>query len=245
MMPLSDDLPIDWESNRQRYAVECEKASLDVGPAGAFRPPDKAAGSTVRNAEYSAGDCLDSELICFLMHASRRALLRQFALCGFGAPLGVFPGIDRLDAVLAERIVSSWLAAASQFARVEEVDLDTTFSFRWHLAFETSGAVVHGPVSRHELVDPVEGLNEFGYPVLRSTAPVRADGSRDYKDPAWLAANRARLSARAGGGASLPVTPQNATEGNSGVSAAVALLADYRAALESASGAADEYGQRG
>ncbi len=230
---------IDWVANSARYHAECDKAAQDVGPGGAFRPPDKAGRSTVANAEYSGVDCLDAEMLTFRIHAPHRALLRQFALCGFGAPLGVFPGIDRLDAVLAERIVSSWIAAASQFVRVEEVDLDTTFSFRWHLAVETFGAVVNGPVSRHELVDPVEGLNEFGYPILRGTAPVRADGTRDYKDPAWLAANRARLIAKGQGGAPLPVTPKNASQGKSGVSGVVSLLADYREALAPASGLAD------
>ena len=230
---------IDWVANSARYRADCDKAAQDVGPAGAFRPPDKAGRSTVANAEYSGVDCLDAEMMTFRIHAPHRALLRQFALCGFGAPFGVFPGIDRLDAVLAERIVSSWIAAVSQFVRVEEVDLDTTFSFRWHLAVETSGAAVHGPVSRHELLDPVEGLNEFGYPILRGTAPVRADGTMDYKDPAWLAANRARLNAKGQGGASLPVTPENSTQGKSGVSGVVSLLADYREALAPVSRSGD------
>ena len=224
------------ELNLQRYLSECERAAGDVGPGGAFRPPDPAGRSPVANAEYSAGDCLDAEMLTFRIHGPRRALLRQFALCGFGAPIGVFPGVDRLDAVLAERIVSSWLDAASQFVRVEDVDLDTSFSFRWHCAFETSGAVVHGSVSRHELVNPVAGLNEDGLPVLRDGAPVLPDGSKDYKNPAWLAHNRALLHLHRASGTSLPLTPENALEGNSGASNVRALRAAYREALAPASG---------
>ena len=61
----------------------------------------------------------------------------------------------------------------------------------------------------------------------------------DYKDPAWLAANRARLNAKGQGGASLPVTPENSTQGKSGVSGVVSLLADYREALAPVSRSGD------
>ena len=232
---LREDFSLDVDY--QRYLDERRLKHQDVGPDGAFRPPDKSDRSTMVNAEYNAMDCVDAESLTIHLHAPRLALLRQFALCGFGAPLGVFPGIEKLAGVLAERVLSSWLAAASQFARLEDFDLDAQFSYEWHLSIQAADTVVHGPASRHELVDPVAGLTEDGLPVLRDGVPLRADGSKDYDNPSWKACNRALLHARRSGLATLPVTNENSPQRNSVASNVRALRDAYREALTPSSGA--------
>ena len=232
---LHDDFSLDVDY--QRYLDDRRLKHLDAGPNGAFRPPDKPDQPTLINAEYNAMGCVDAESLTIHIHAPRLALLRQFALCGFGAPLGVFPGIEKLAGVLAERILSSWLAAASQFARLEDFDLDAQFSYQWHLSIQAADTVVHGPASRHELVDPVSGLTEDGLPVLRDGAPLRADGSKDYNNPAWKAQNRSMLHARRQSVATLPVTNEKSPQRNSVASNVRALRDAYRDALPPSSGA--------
>ena len=234
---LHDDFSLDVDY--QRYLDDRRLKHLDAGPNGAFRPPDKPDQPTLINAEYNAMGCVDAESLTIHIHAPRLALLRQFALCGFGAPLGVFPGIEKLAGVLAERVLSSWLAAASQFARLEDFDLDAQFSYEWHLSIQAADTVVHGPASRHELVDPVAGLTEDGLPVLRDGAPLRADGSKDYNNPAWKAQNRSMLHARRQSVATLPVTTENATQLNSVASNVRAFRDAYRDALTPSSRAGD------
>ncbi|MHB8181197.1 MAG: hypothetical protein ACYDCW_13970 [Acidithiobacillus ferrivorans] len=226
---LREDFSLDVDY--QRYLDDRRLKHLDAGPDGAFRPPDKSDQPTLINAEYNAMDCVDAESLTIHIHAPRLALLRQFALCGFGAPLGVFPGIEKLAGVLAERVLSSWLAAASQYARLEDFDLDAQFSYQWHLSIQAADTVVHGPASRHELVDPVAGLTEDGLPVLRDGAPLNADGSKDYKNPAWKAQNRVMLHARRKSGPTLPGTHENAVQRNSVASNVRALRDAYREAL--------------